>query len=250
MSSGGIGLAAKNRKAIKDLIKDIEGLRDRDIPYIASTALNNLAFDGKQSIDSQISEKLNIRKKKLTTSVRVKKATKTSRVATIFIDAWSWQHKTLKHHFFGGDRDRKGVEKALIQLGYMSSSEILTPPPGVSIKPSSYIKMIAQLKLVYKSGYAANETKKSKFRSVNKRQERYFLINSYSHSHLHPGVYLRMADNNKPICILRIVKAPKYKQRLASFEEVVNKIYDRRYDTHLSQAMQFVLKKNRGNGWI
>ncbi len=236
-------------KSIKELIKDIDGLRDRDIPYIAMLSLNNLAFDTKKSIDQEIGGKLNIRKKKLTTSVRVKKATKSSLTATVYIDEWSWQHKTLKHHFFGGDRDRKGVEKALIQLGYMSRNEILTPSPGVSIRPSNYVKMISQLKLTYKSGYASNETKKSRFKKRRKEKERYFLISSYTRSHLHPGIYVRMPDYKKPICLLRIVKAPNYKKRLTNFEDTVNKVHDRRKDIHLGDAMKKVLLQNKSKGW-
>lgn len=239
-------------KSIKELIKDINGLRDRDIPYIAMLSLNNLAFDTKSSIDQEIGGKLNIRKKKLTTSVRVKKATKSNPIATVFIDEWSWQHKTLKHHFFGGDRDRKGLEKALIANGHMSNNEILTPPPGVSIKPWVYTKVIAQLRVTYKAGYVANESKKSRFRKRLRTRERYFIINSYTRSHLHPGIYVRMpdaADKRKPICILRIVKAPKYDKRLTKFEETVDKVHDRRHDMHLGEAMDYVLKKNKDMGW-
>ena len=237
-------------KSIKELIKDIDGLRTRDIPYIAMIATNNIAFDTKQTIDKEIGGKLNIRKKRLTTSVRVKKASKSNPYAKVFIDENSWQHDTLKHHFFGGDRDRKGLEKSLMRFGFMSSDEILTPPPGVTIRPSTYVKMISQLKLVYKSGYAANETKKSRFRNKTKRKERYFVIGTYERSHLHPGIYVRMPDHDKPINIMRIAKKPNYKDRLKDFDETVEEIFDKKSEMHLGKAMDYVLKKNKDMGWV
>lgn len=240
---------SKELTSIKELIKDLDGLRDNDIPYIAMLSANNLAFDTKNSIDMEIGGKLHITKSKLTTSVRIKKATKAKPYVSIYIDEWSWQHKTLAHHFFGGDRDRKGVEKAFIRLGYMSKGKILTPSPGVTIKPSTYVKIIAQLKLVYKAGYNANETKKSKARNMVKSKERFFLISENSRSSLHPGVYARMTDHDKPVCLLRIAAAPTYKKRLTDFEETVNKVYDRRKDIHLGDAIQKVLLDNKSKGW-
>lgn len=235
---------------IKELIRDIEELRDRDIPYIAMLSANNLAFDTKNSIDKEIGGKLHITKRKLTSSVRIKKATKASPYISIDIDERSWQHRTLAHHFFGGDRDRKGIEKALIRFGYMPKDKILTPSPGVTIKPSTYVKIIAQLKLRYKAGYEANESKKTKARSISKKKERYFLVDDYGRSHLKPGVYVRMTDHDKPICILRIAKAPNYKKRLTDFEETVNKVYERRKNIHLGDAMKKVLLDNKSKGWI
>ncbi|MDM5272093.1 hypothetical protein PGH07_07865 [Sulfurovum sp. zt1-1] len=239
-----------NFNSIKDVVKDLDGIRDRDIPYIAITAANNLAFDTKESIDQEITYRLNISKKKLLSPVRITKATKSNLFVKIFIDEWSWQHKVLKHHFFGGDRDRKGLEKAMMEFGHMSRNEILTPSPGVTIKPSTYVKIISQLKLVYKSGYSANETKRSRFRNRSRQNERYFVIPTYKRSHLHPGIYARMPDHDKPICILRISKQPKYKKRLTSFEDTVNKVQSRRSDIHLGEAIDRVMKQNKRMGWI
>ena len=236
-------------KSIKQLVNDLDGLRERDIPYIARIALNDLAFNTKEMIDKDIAKSLHINKKKLTTSVRVKKATKSNPYAKVYIDEWAWQHKTLKHHFFGGDRDRKGLEKSLIAHGHMTKNEILTPPPGVTIRPSTYVKIIAQLKVVYKSGYSANETKKSRFRASSRRSERYFVIPSWSRSHLHPGIYARMPDANKPISILRIVKRPNYKKRLKSFESQVNYLQEKNMQRFINRAVDKVLMQNRSKGW-
>ena len=236
-------------RSIKELVKDIDGLRDRDIPYIAETYLNNWSFDIKKDVEKRIPAELSINKKKLLSPVRVKKASKRKLISTVYIKEDSWQYRTLKHHFFGGDRDRKGLEKALIYNGFMSSDEILTPPPGVSIRPSTYVKMIAQLRVSYKSGYDANETKRSRKRK-RKTKERYFVIGTYERSHLHAGVYARMPDHDRPISILRIVKRPKYKKRLDNFEETVHKLQDTKSSKHLQDAMDWVLKKNKDMGWI
>jgi hypothetical protein len=131
----------------------------------------------------------------------------------------------------------------------MTKDEILTTPPGVSIKPSTYVKIIAQLKVVYKSGYSANETKRSRFRNASRRRERYFVIPSWSRSHLHPGIYARMPDHKKPISILRIAKRPNYKKRLKSFEDQVEHLQKKNMQNHIDNALNKVLLMNRSKGW-
>jgi len=237
-------------KSITEAAVELGKIRDRDIPYVSVLSLNNLAFDAKESIDKEIAAKLNIKKRPLISSVRINKASKSKPYAKIFVDEWSWHHKVLLPHYFGGDRERKGLEKSMIYFGYMSRNEILTPPPGVTIKPLTYVKMISQLKLVYKSGYSANETKKSKFRNMSKKGERYFVIPSYKKSHLHPGIYARMSDSNYPVCMLRISKTPNYKKILTSFEDTAQKVHDRRKNIHLSEAIEKVFNSNTLKGWI
>ena len=221
-------------KDINKLLKQF-GAFEKDIPYIVRTTTNNIAFEALQKIKAEVRGKLNISKQKIPNSWRVRKATNQRPYAELYVDEWSWQHKVLAHHYSGGDRARKGLEKALIYLGYMDKSDILTPPPGVKLRPSIYNKIIAQLKLTYKSGYSANETKRSRARKKDKL--RFFLVPKHSKKNMHPGIYARMDGVDKPICILRIARKPNYKKRLDAVT-IAKKVISRRFESHLYKAVQ------------
>ena len=234
----------------KHLLRDIERFAKKDIPYITMVATNNIAFDALNAIKKDVAHKLNIRQKKIPTAWRVKKATKQRPYATLYVDEWSWQYKVLRPNYTGGDRARKGMEKAMIYAGYMYPQEILTPPPGVRIKPHTYVEMMSQLKLSYKAGFMANETKTSRKRRERLRGKgvRYFVITGRSRSPLAPGVYARVPGINHPVCMLRIAEKPHYRKRLDD-EAVVRKVIARRGQKHFNDAFERAMAIRRAKGW-
>ena len=219
---------------IKDIIKRFDNFQKRDLPYITATTLNNIAFDVIDTIKRDIAKELNIKKRAIPNALRVKKATKKSLYAELYVDEFSWQHSVLKHHFFGGDRERKGMEKALIYMGYMHKWEILTPSPGVTIRPYVYVQMMSQLKLNYKAGFSANETQKSRKR--NKTTTRFFIITGKSNSPLAPGIYARRPGYEGVICMLRIAEKPNYKKRF-DLEKRAQLIIASRSNKHFRDAI-------------
>ena len=225
---------------IKEVINNLSNLEKRQLPYATMVATNNIAFDYLDAQRKEVEGVLNW-KKKAPNAIRIKKATKSRPYAEIFVDEWSWGYYALKQHFHGGDRSRKGLEKAMIQLGYMYKNEILTPSPGTNISPSTYVQMMSQLKLNYKAGYAANETKKSrKKKSASRTSLRFFIITGKSKSPLAPGIYARMQGVESPICMLRISEKPEYKKRF-NMEKTLLKVYNRRGSTHFKKAIEHAL---------
>jgi hypothetical protein len=231
-------------KVTSNIDKFLKGLAafQKDIPYIEKTYLNNLAFDIQQAVKSEIEGKLRIETKSLST-LRIIKATKEKPFAKLFHDGW--QEYALGHHFKGGDRARKGLEYAMRLKGHIEEDEILTPPSKVRIKGYVYTQIMSQLKLHWKQGYDANETKRSRKRS--KTTARFFLITGKSLSRLSPGVYARMPGHRAPICILRIAKKPQYKKRM-DLQETADKVMDRRGGFHYQEAMKRALE-NRLKGF-
>ena len=181
-------------------------------------------------------------KSKAPNALRIKKATKANPIAEMYVDEWSWGYYALKSHYFGGDRHRKGMEKAMIALGYMHRNEILTPSPGVRINPSTYVQMMSQLKLNYKAGYSANETVASrKKKRTTKTVLRFFIITGKSKSPLAPGIYARMPDHDSPVCMLRISEKPTYKKRL-DMEKTVSKVFKENGQRYLTEALDYAIK--------
>ena len=227
---------------IEQVIKELGDFEKKQLPYALMVTSNNLAFEVMNTMRREFASELNVSKKSVINSVRVRKATKVKPYAEVYVDEFSWQHKVLKHHFYGGDRDRKGLEKALIYWGYMYKWEILTPPPGVKIRPSTYVQILSQLKLDYKAGYNSNETTRSRLRKTadKKTRARYFLITGKSKSPLSPGIYARMPGSNSPISILRIAEKPTYKKKF-DFNKTANDVYSRKSDELFRRALEYAV---------
>lgn len=216
--------------------KGLDAFQKKQLPYTKMLTANNLAFDFLKTHKKEVSDELNW-KKKTPNAIKIKKATKSRQYAEVFVDEWNWGYYALKQHYTGGDRHRKGMEKAMIRAGYMHKNEILTPSPGVSVKASTYVKMLSQLKLFDKAGFSANETKSSRIRKAKsgRKDLRFFVITGKSKSPLAPGIYARMIGYDKPVCILRISEKPEYKKKFDMLK-TMHKVYQDRGQTHFNKA--------------
>lgn len=228
-----------NIDGLKNLIDKVEDINKKQIPFATMNTLNNLAFSVMNSHKKQVSDGLKW-KTKIPNAIKVKKATKQNLISEVFIDEWSWGWYALKQHYIGGDRHRKGLEKAMQYYGFITKDEILTPSPGVKINAGRYTQILSQLQLNYKAGYSANETKNSR-RKNSTSDLRYFIITKYSKVKHKPGIYARMEGYDKPICLLRISKKPTYKKRF-DFESTVNKIWTEKGESFFNEAMQNAIK--------
>lgn len=226
-----------DQRDIEKLVNRFTDLEKKQMPFAAMVATNRLAYASMIAHKDEIQGMFNW-KLKIPNVLRYKKATYSNPIAEIYVDEWNWGYYALKSHYFGGDRHRKGLEKAMIALGYMYKDEILTPSPGVRINPSTYVQMMSQLKLNYKAGYSANETKSSrKKKSASKTPLRFFIITGKSKSPMAPGIYARMSEHDKPICMLRISEKPMYKKRL-DMERTVNKVFKQNGQKYLTEALK------------
>jgi len=234
----------------KQVIKGLDSFKDKDMPYVMMLTANNLAFDSMDSLKKEVRGSLRLNNKRMANAWRVKKATKSKPYAEVYVDEFSWPFKALAHHYKGGDRERKGMEKAMVYMGLMHKGEILTPSPGVKIRSYVYVEMMAQLKLNYKAGFNSNETKSSRARRERMRGKgvRYFVITGKSTSPMAPGVYARIPGNDSPVCMLRIAERPSYSKRMDSMA-TIKKVYARRKDKHFSDAMTRAMAIRKAKGW-
>jgi len=225
---------------MKSFLRGLNALEKKQLPFAIILANNNIAFDYLNTQKKEVTGKLNWRVK-VPNAIKIKKATKQRPYAEVYVDEAVWGYYALEQHFHGGDRHRKGMEKAMIYLGHMYKNEILTPSPSVRIRPSTYVQMMSQLKLNYKAGYNSNETEKSRRRkSKTKTSLRFFIITGKSKSPLAPGVYARMKGISSPICMLRISEKPRYK-KIFDMEKSLKKVYKRRGEKHLKKALDYAV---------
>ena len=226
---------------IDEVINSLDDLQKKQLPYAVMVATNILAFDYWDKQKKEVSGGLAWKNVKAPNTIRILKATKQRPYAEIYVDESHWGYYALMQHFQGGDRHSKGMEKKMISKGYMYKWEILTPSPGVTIKAGVYNQMIAQLQLTSSTlGYVANETKRTKKRSIAKNSSRYFIITGKSNSPLAPGVYARMPGSESPVCMLRIAEKPTYRERF-DMEETLSKVYDRRGLKYFNEALEYAI---------
>ena len=226
---------------IDEIISGLDDLEKKQLPYAVMIATNNLAFDYWDKQKKEVSGKLSWKNSKAPNTIRILKATKQRGYAEIYVDESHWGYYALMQHFQGGDRHRKGMEKKMISKGYMYKWEILTPSPGVTIPVSIYNQMMSQLQLTSSTaGYDANETKRSKKRTIAKNDSRYFIITGKSNSPLAPGVYARVSGAESPVCMLRIAEKPTYRERF-DMEVTLSKVYDRRGLKYFDEALEHAI---------
>ena len=228
---------------IEEVISGLSDLDKKQIPFAIRITTNDLAFEVLNRVKYEIATKLSINKNAMMSVVRVKKATSSRPYAEVFLDEHKWQYKAIAHHFTGGDRERKGLEKSMIYWGYMYKWEILTPSPGVKIRPGTYVQIHSQLKLDYIAGWNSNETKKSKLRKMadKKSRARFFAITGKSNSPLAPGIYTARKGDTRPTMILRIAEKPTYKKRF-DFDKTLQATYRDRGDYLFNKAMQTAIR--------
>lgn len=215
----------------------------KQLPYITMLALNNTAFEAQKDLKSAVKSKLKLSNQSMPNAFRVKKATKQTLEARVFVDEFSWQYRALVHHFEGGDRERKGTEKALQYAGVMGKDKILTPSGGIKIKPTTYVRIMSYLKLNYKAGYTANLSQKS---SKRKRTDntQYFIATKRDNRtrHLAEGIYARLGDS--PQSLLTISDKPTYTKRI-DIDEIVQQTIKDKFDVFFNAATVKAMKTAR-----
>jgi hypothetical protein len=231
---------------IKSFLKSFSDIQSKHIPAAELSALNKTAFKSMEMARQKVKT---FHGKDLTRAVRYKKATAQRRYAELYVDDYfPWKENALVTLERGGDRERKGTERAMIRAGYLKPYEILTPDDG-KVSGSAYNQIISQFQMNYKAGYDANETKASFARKKAKRKttaakNRYMIATSSGYLYainpttglqkkktgLAPGVYVSMIGIDfKPIRILKISRRPSYLKRW-DFKSIINQVYAQNFE--------------------
>lgn len=137
----------------------------------------------------------------------------------------------LKEHFTGGIRGRKPFEKAIETLGGLPHGWRAIPGAGIKLdaygNPSR--KEIAEM-------LGALRAKMQVYKGRGKRLMLigYFIIPVGSPTHLHPGIYKRMARKSiKPLFIF--VQSAAYK-KVIDFERSAKEVVEREFQANFDQA--------------
>jgi len=193
----------------------------RDMPYISMLAINDMAFDAKDSLKKSMLAGLEIEKASLANAFRIKKAKKTNLTAVLFVNKDSWQYKALEQHYEGGDRARKGMELMLQSMGAIKKSKILIPMAKIRKRGYSDIKN------------ALNSKAKSDYFLATKTAKKT--------AHLNEGIYARVNAGHKVVGIMMIRDKPNYKKRF-DITSITEKVVNRRFEQHFNIAFKRAIK--------
>lgn len=195
------------------------GRLSTQMDYALTLTVNDLAFETKKQMKHEINDSLDVRVMSVSNAFKVKKASKKNMEAKVFVSKDDWRYNVLVHHTTGGARALKGLERLLRYAGFLHGKEILTPSPGVRIRPGTYTKIISELRIQNKEGFNSHRANNSRGKL---KKSRYFLAQRLVRRtrHLHEGIYVSQ-DGSSPIAILRKAKRPNYeKGSLLSVHEV------------------------------
>lgn len=146
----------------------------------------------------------------------------------------------LKEHFTGGARGRKPFEKAIETIGGLPHGWRAIPGSGIKLdaygNPSR--KEISEM-------LGALRTKMQVFKGRGKRQMLigYFIVPVGATTHLHPGIYKRMARQSiKPLFIF--VQSAAYK-KVIDFERSANEVVAREFQPNFDAAFSSAMSTAR-----
>ena len=227
-----------------DNFKKSLGRISGQMDYALMLTVNDLAFAIQKQMKAEINDSLDVKVKRLSNAFVVKKANKSNLSSTVYVKKEDWRYNVLVHHTVGGTRTLKGLERLLRHAGFLHGDEIMTPPPGVRIKPGTYTKMISDLRIQNKEGFDSHRADNSKGKL---KKSRYFLAQKgvAKTQHLFEGIYVSQ-DGSEPISILRKAKAPKYERdSLMSVKEVGEIVAKRELQSLFYKNMSNALKGAR-----
>ncbi len=228
---------------IDSVLRKLDALPDKQIPYMVSRALNNtaLAVKGQWATDIKrdfVAPTPYTQKSPMVTQ----RATKQKLEATIKIRDEAAKGtppaKYLQPQVHGGSRTLKRFERALVHAGIMGKNEYAVPGEGIkldahgNIRASEIVRILAYLRAFGEQGYSANTSDEKRKRMARNRRmgTGYFVVRgTEKDGHLRRGIYQRfhlgMGTAIKPV--IMFVNDVRYTSRfdpMASAEKVADKV--------------------------
>lgn len=157
--------------------------------------------------------------------------------------------KYLTPQIHGGRRRAKRFERALWNAGVLPRGWLAVPGQGArmdafgNMSRGQIVEILSWFRAFGEQGFRANATEEGRRRKARGTRRRrgtaYFAIRPGQQSHLHPGVYQRIATGFgwaiKPVLIF--VRSASYGRRYHFFEVADDAVFD-----HLEEAVAYGLK--------
>lgn len=233
----------------KRLEAKLTKLEKQALPAATVRAINNSAFQARQTTQKLLSLELDRPTPFITRGVLVTKATPQTRVGEVYVRKEASASRSpsdyLLHHERGGQRFRKRSETLLEKRGLLGRNESIVPGSGIrlnaygNIPGSRMVAILSQVKAFEEVGFKANVTKRSAKR--NPRRKQYF--SPRPGSKLPRGIYERYGKGKaKPV--LLFVPLAQYKKR-TNITSAVRQDVNRRFPEEFRRALAFEVRRLR-----
>lgn len=227
-------------KAIRDLEKQTR--------YATAKALTQTAKKVQTQLVREMQDKFDRPTPYTLRSTFIKPATKDNLTATVGLKDRTGAKASLPpaellaHHFTGGGRLMKGLERYLQRAGLISAGEFVIPGAGArldqygNMSRGQIAQLMSQLRIGIDPHQYASKSARSR-RNVSKAGRIFWSRGG----HLARGAWIDMGHSIGVRPLLVVVKGARYKRRIVLEQiarEVVSKEWDATFDAALADAMR------------
>lgn len=203
----------------------------KQIPFATSVALNDVAFQARQSLNGATNQYFNSPTKFTQSAFLVQKSKKADLTAIVYANNQQGRNRAryLRYGINGGTRVAKGFERF-----FAGADTDGTLPPGTALLPTSLVKTTAQ-------GNVSVATLKSISKGLSTTNKRggFFVGTPRGAGNRPPGIYRRSREQLFPYFI-KASSAPRYTGRFP-IQDIGSKIVQRQFNQKFIAAMERAL---------
>jgi len=202
----------------------------KQLPFATSVALNDVAFQARQSLNGATNQYFNSPTKFTQSAFLVQKSKKADLTAIVYANNQQGRNRAryLRYGINGGTRVAKGFERF-----FAGADKDGTLPPGTALVPTSLVKTTAQ-------GNVSVATLKSISKGLSTTNKRGgFFVGTPRGGNRPAGIYRRSREQLFPYFI-KASSAPRYTGRFP-IQDVGSKIVQRQFNQKFIAAMERAL---------
>lgn len=237
----------------KDLIKQIDDVQKRQIPFATSKAINETAKLVKEAQQKEMRDVFDRPTQFTINSLFIKPSTKTTLTAKVGLKDYALKGtaaaKYLEAEISGGERRLKRYEVALRSAGVLPEGYFTVPGDAASmdaygnIARSQIVQIISYFRANRESGSSSNSTDKTRAKLAKSTKSRYgisYFVGAPAGGKLPLGIWMKVNTNfgtSNPRPVLIFVKSTNY-EPIYDFEYVADNTVKKYIDEEFSKAMK------------
>lgn len=236
---------------ISKIVSELSDFHKKLIPQVATDTINHVANIAAKKVRDAMSKVFDRPTPYTLNSVYVLPAKVVSTEAFAYISIKDWPdkgiaaNKYLSPQIYGGGRNLKRSEEALMRKGFLPTGSLATAP-GKGMKLNAYgnipgstmVSILSGLGAFSEAGYIANRAAKIAKKSKSKKKPRQFAVFDPPGAGV-LGIYERYGTDMRKIKpLVAFVKIPNYKPRLR-FHQIILDEYHEKFARLFLEKLQY-----------
>lgn len=237
----------------KDLIKQLDDVQKRQIPFATSLAINRTAQKVKDAQQKEMRDVFDRPTQFTINSLFIKPSTKQTLTARVGFKDYALKGtaaaKYLQAEISGGERRLKRYEVALRSAGVLPEGYFTVPGDAASIDAygniarSQIVQIISYFRANRESGSSSNSTDKTRAKLAKSTKSRYgisYFVGAPAGGKLPLGIWMKVNTNfgtSNPRPVLIFIKSTNY-EPIYDFKYVAENTVKKYIDDEFSKAMK------------